>query len=213
MQFERSATRGVLICLGLAVTMAGCGWSGAMRSRAHPAPVPATVVSHESEVVADYLSALATLSAATASEQAEIVAGARAAAGPGATIAVRLKYALILGLPGHTGSDPVAARRALLELLAVPEQLLPQERALVSITLANLNAVTAREAETQRQRDRSGRLDREKVSALNRRIQALTEENEQIRKDLADARAKLDAIANLERNMSDRRPAPPGAKP
>ena len=126
---------------------------------------------------------------------------------------MRLKYALILGLPGHTGSDPVAARRALLELLAMPEQLLPQERALVSITLANLNAVTAREAETQRQRDRSGRLDREKVSALNRRIQALTEENEQIRKDLADARAKLDAIANLERNMSDRRPAPPGAKP
>ncbi len=59
MQFERSATRGVLICLGLAVTMAGCGWSGAMRSRAHPAPVPATVVSHESEVVADYLTLLA----------------------------------------------------------------------------------------------------------------------------------------------------------
>ena len=47
----------------------------------------------------------------------------------------------------------------------------------------------------------------------NRRIQALTEENEQARKDLADARAKLDAIANLERNMSDRRPAPSGAKP
>lgn len=213
MRFERSRATRLMVCLGLASTLAGCGWPGSMRSRAHPVPVPAAVVSHESEVVADYLNALAALNAAPASEQAEIVAAAKAAALVDSTIAVRLKYAMILSLPGHSGSDPVAGRKMLLELLAVPEQLLPQERALVSIMLANLNAVTAREVETQRQRDRSGRLDRERIAALNRRIQVLTEENEQARKDLADARAKLDAIANLERNMSDRRPAPSGAKP
>jgi len=213
MRFERSRAATLTVCLGLASTVGGCGWPGATRSRAHPAPVPATVVSHETEVVADYLNTLAALNAAPASEQAEIVAAAKAAVLVDSTIAVRLRYALILSLPGHSGSDPVAGRKMLLELLAVPEQLLPQEHALVSIMLANLNAVTAREVETQRQRDRSGRLDRERIAALNRRIQVLTEENEQARKDLADARAKLDAIANLERNMSDRRPAPSAAKP
>jgi hypothetical protein len=211
MRLERSATAGVLICI--AGALCGCQWPGSLRSRAHPAPVPATVVSHESEVIADYLNTLAALSTASNSEQSEIVAAAKAAASVESTISARLKYALILGLPGHSASDAVAGRKALLELLAVPEQLLPQERALVSIMLANLDAVTAREAETQNLRDRRGRLERERIAALNRRVQGLTEENEQIRKDLADARAKLDAIATLERDMSDRRPVPTGAKP
>ena len=84
---------------------------------------------------------------------------------------------------------------------------------MVAIVLANLNAVTASEVETQRQRDRTGRLDRERIAALNRRIQALAEENEQIKKDLVDANSKLDAIARMERNMSDRRPPANGGKP
>lgn len=211
MRLERYVTAVVLTCV--VGVLSGCSWPGSLRSRAHPAPAPAAVVSHESEVIADYLKTLATLNSAPASEQAEIVAAAKAAASAGLTISARLKYALILSLPGHGGSDPASGRKSLLELLAAPEQLLPQERAMVAIVLANLNAVTASEVETQRQRDRTGRLDRERIAALNRRIQALAEENEQIKKDLVDANSKLDAIARMERNMSDRRPPANGGKP
>jgi hypothetical protein len=57
--------------------------------------------------------------------QAELFQSAKDAAALSPTTSNRLKYALALAIPGHSGSDPVAAQRQLSELLARPETLLP----------------------------------------------------------------------------------------
>ena len=57
------------------------------------------------------------------------------------------------------------------------------------------------------------RDDREKLAALNKRLQLETEENARLRKELDEARAKLDAIANIERSLNERKPAPEGRTP
>ena len=62
--------------------------------------------------------------------QAEMFQSAKDAAALSPTTSNRLRYALALATPGHSGSDPVAAQRQLSELLARPETLLPG-RALV----------------------------------------------------------------------------------
>ena len=62
--------------------------------------------------------------------QAELFQSAKDAAALSPTTSNRLKYALALATPGHSGSDPVAAQRQLSELLARPETLLPVERLL-----------------------------------------------------------------------------------
>jgi hypothetical protein len=49
------------------------------------------------------------------------------------------------------------------------------------------------------------RADRERVAATQRRLQAETDENARLRKQVEDAQAKLDAIANIERNLTDRK--------
>ncbi len=63
-------------------------------------------------------------------------------------------------------------------------------------------------AELQRERDRQ----RNTVpsAAVAKRLQTEMDENARLRKALEEARAKLDAIANIERSISDRPPATEG---
>jgi hypothetical protein len=44
-------------------------------------------------------------------------------------------------------------------------------------------------------------------------LQAEIDENAKLRKDLEQARAKLDAITNIERSVSDRKPSTEGHTP
>ncbi len=122
-------------------------------------------------------------------------------------------YALMLSMPGHGGSDLPAGRRALQEILAAPERLLPQERALAVIVLANLEARSSTETENRLLRTHNERRATERSGALNRRIGALAEENERLQKELSEAKAKLDAIASLERSMIDRESTKETRKP
>jgi hypothetical protein len=41
---------------------------------------------------------------------------------------------------------------------------------------------------------------------VNHRLQLETDENVRLRKELEEARAKLDAIANIERSLNERKP-------
>ena len=50
------------------------------------------------------------------------------------------------------------------------------------------------------------------MAAAQRRLQAELDENAKLRKQLEDAQAKLDAVANIERNLTDRK-NPPGGRP
>jgi hypothetical protein len=208
---DRTLTAGLVALLAMAV--AGCGSMESWRSRSHPPPVQAPAESHEAKIVSEYLAALSGLVAAAPAEQAETLARARQAATLEASPKARLMYALMLSLPGHGGSDLSAGRKALLEIIATPERLLPQERSLAGIMMATLEARSSTDAENRRLHSQIDRQDRDKASALNRRIQALVDDNERLKKELDDANAKLDAIATLERSMSDRRPGNEGKKP
>jgi DNA repair exonuclease SbcCD ATPase subunit len=62
--------------------------------------------------------------------------------------------------------------------------------------------------ELQRERDRQ-RTVPSTSNAMTKRLQTEMEENSRLRKLLDEARAKLDAIATIERNISSRPPAAP----
>ncbi len=148
------------------------GWGHGSRQ---PAPAPATpALTFEAQATLDYLSLLDRLARATPAEQAEIAGEAKRTATLSPTFTNQLRYALVLGLPGHVGSDPVAARAALGVLLATPEGLLPAELALAYVTLQDVNARLVLLSENQRLVAEAGRDDKER-QGLNRRLQAASD--------------------------------------
>ncbi len=137
--------------------------------------------------------------------QAELFQSAKDAAALSPTTSNRLRYALALATPGHSGSDPVAAQRQLSELLARPETLLSVERLLAMVELQEVDKRLVLQAENARLRDEASHDDsRDKLQAANRRLTAETDENARLRKALDEARAKLDAVTHIERSINDR---------
>lgn len=170
----------------------------------------AAVSQGDAQLVADYLALMDSLAKAAPAAQAEIAEAAKRAVSVEPTTANRLRWAFILALPGHGRTDASAARTVLGEVLAAPEQLLPGERALAGIILRDVNARLALTSETQalRQTATSATTDRDRTSTLARRAQADLEaqkaENERLKKELEEAKAKLAAVAELERSMQGR---------
>jgi hypothetical protein len=145
--------------------------------------------------------------------QTELFEAAKVAAELTPTTADRLRLALALSVPGHTGSDDVAAQRQLSELLARPDTLLPSERMLTSLQLKEVEQRLALEADSKRMRDDANRDASDKLAAANHKLAAEMDENARLRKALDDARAKLDAVTHIERSINDRGApsAPPAA--
>ena len=201
MSFARVAT----LLLALA-PLAGCGALGdsfgkTSLSRAEPViNRPAA----DAEAAREYLVALQALQSATPAGQAEQFQSARAAAESAPTTMNRLRYALMLGLPAHAASDPVAARRQLSELLARPESLLPAERALATIMLASVDDRLVLIAETKRLEQDTGLRDKDRTTGLQKRLQAEVDENARLKRALEDAQKKLDAVTEVERSITGR---------
>ncbi len=66
------------------------------------------------------------------------------------------------------------------------------------------------EAENRRLQSDATRNDRARVANANKRLQTEMDENARLRKELDEARAKLDAIANIERSLNERKPGTTG---
>ena len=145
--------------------------------------------------------------------QAELFQSAKDAASLSPTTSNRLKYALALAMPGHSGSDPVAAQRQLSELLARPETLLADERLLALVELQEVDQRLVLQAENQRLRDEALHDSKDKLQAVNRRLQAEMDDNTRLRKALDEARAKLDAVTHIERSINDRGTSEPSHTP
>jgi hypothetical protein len=199
--------------------LAGCGSLSNLRSDRAPAPTPSNEAIQATQL-ASYISALQQLVQGSPAEQAEVIAGARAGYEQAHQGPAVLRYALMLAAPGHPARDTTLAQRLLREALARPELLSITERALAIIELQRMDAeirLTNENArlvtETQRERERERQPSPASNTALTRRLQAETEENARLRKALDEARAKLDAIATIERNISDRPPANQGRNP
>jgi hypothetical protein len=199
---------GARLCATL-ILLAVAGCSGGLLSRDHAAPtaVPAQPASASSLVLSDYLLLLQRLVQGRASEQAEIVARAQNEFDAAPTPSRELRLALILATPGHPATDQPRAQRLLRELMAHPETLLPAERALAFLELSQIDDHLTLVAENRRLQADAVREDQARVASANRRLQAELDENARLRKELDDARAKLDAIANIERSLNERKPA------
>jgi hypothetical protein len=151
-------------------------------------------------------------------EQAEVLAAAKAAAEASHQGPALLRYALALAAPGHPGRDLEQSQRLLRETLARPELLSATERALAVVEQQRVDGELRLAAEnarlvTEAQRDRERLRNANANAATARRLQAEQEENARLRKALEEAQAKLDAIANIERSISDRPPANEGRNP
>ena len=154
--------------------------------------------------LAAYLEVLQRLVESGPAEQAEIVVAAQREFELAPTPSHQLRYALALAAPNHAGSDPTKAQTLLRELVAMPETLLPAERALAMLELMKVDRELLLAAENRRLQADQARADRDRIAATSRRLQAEIEENARLRKELADAQAKLDAIADIERSINER---------
>jgi hypothetical protein len=206
---RRGVRGGRVASLLITVLVAGC--SSLMSSQRPPTPPPMVNPSATSSTVLnEYLMLLQKLVQGPPSEQAEIVASAQRDYDIAPTPSHTLKLALILGTPGHPATNLKRAQALLRELMANPEMLLPGERALAFLQLSQIDDHLTLEAENLRLQAEAVRADRERVANANHRLQAEMDENARLRKDLEEARAKLDAIANIERSLNERKPGSSG---
>ncbi len=196
---RRSAFAGVVVL----VLTASC----VMPSAPVRAPTtPTTPTDPSLGSMSSYLDMMERLSRGTPAEQAEIAQAAKEASDVTPTTSNRLRYALVLATPGHGKSDEAAARDMLTQLLATPETMLPAERALAWICLKDVEQRLILRVENLRLQANTIQQDRDKTAVTNRRLQSEIEENARLRKELAEAQAKLDEITRIERAIIERNP-------
>jgi hypothetical protein len=190
----------------LALWVGGCAGFGGAKPPAR-AIVDDPPPDAGASAVAPLLEMMSNLPQGDPARQAEVFQSAKDAAELSPTTSNRLKYALALATPGYNGADPVAAQRQLAELLARPETLLPVERLLASVTLKEVEQRLILQAENARMREDMPHDSRDKLAAVNRRLQAESDENAKLRKALDEARDKLEAVTHLEQRSIDDRGA------
>lgn len=189
---------------GLAASLALLGACTGMEPRS-PAQVPSppVVVAPSPATVAPYLDTLANMAPGDPARQQAELAAALAAARQSPTAANTLRYSLALGSAGHKDSNPVEAKRLLADLLAGPNDLGPQELELANAFLREFDARVALYAELARQREESQQKLKSNDSSATRRADALAAENTRLKKQLAEANRKLEAVAEMERSLQE----------
>jgi hypothetical protein len=176
-----------------------------------PAVTPASVAQPTPQRALDmarYLDTLAAMAPGDPARQQATLEAARAAASQDPTAQNRLRYALALGCAGHAGSDPVEADAQLTELLAGDHGLQPLEVALASAFLREFDARVALFAELGRQRAESEQHLQTANNSAELRTEALVAENNKLRRALATAERKLEAVAEMEQSLLDQAAEP-----
>ena len=201
-----------LSALSLCLLVAGC--TSTLGPKREPALPSVDRNTTESTVLSAYLDLCLRLARGSPAEQAEILTSANNDYSAAPTPSRVLRYAMVLSTPGHSGYDPVVAQRLLHEVLANPETLLPAERALAFLQLQQVERQQSLQADVRRLQQGAERNTNDRIAQLTRRLTTESEENARLKKLLADAQAKLDAIANIERSSNNGRQAQPeGRKP
>jgi len=202
----------------LLAALAGCAGLGDLRG---DKPVPAAAPNSEmlkAAQFAGFLASLHQLAQGSPAEQAEVLAGARAGYDQAHQGPAALRYAFVLAAPSHPGRDPVQAQKLLREALARPELLTPGERGYAVVELQRVDSELRLTAENTRlveeaQRERARQNTSSSTAAITKRLQAEQEETAKLRRQLDEAKAKLDAIADIERSNADRPAANEGRTP
>jgi hypothetical protein len=154
-----------------------------------------------------YLTEMYKLAGGDPATQAEVYADAEAAATLTPGTSTKLRLALVLATPGHAETNSTEAQSMLRELLAQPELMTPAEIALATIHLQDVEERLVLDAEARRLRAENTRMttteEAAAEAAVARRIASVESENRQLRKSLADAESKLEALSAIERSLRE----------
>lgn len=202
--------RGLLLagCATIGVVVAACSAMGAAKHTEEAAISPAERPPSDAVQLASCVETLDRLAHGTPTQQAEILSLAKQAADRAPQLPFeQLRYALVLAQSGHPGSNSTEARVRLrqLALATLPLGGLAHDVALLE--LQQLDREAALLDETRRLGSEVERAERDKVAPLTRRLQVEIEENARLHRALDEAHAKLDAIMNIERSITERKPA------
>lgn len=151
----------------------------------------------------DYLSELHILATGDPATQIEIYSDAESAATLTPDPSTNLRFALVLATPGHSESNPERAQTLLRELLTQTPLMTPAEVSLAEIHLKSVEQLIVLNAEARRLRQTSSRQARTEELAIEQRIANVEAENRRLRRELADAEQKLEAITSIERSIRD----------
>jgi hypothetical protein len=196
----------LLLCL-----LAGCaslGGTSADRETTTTAVFPARSETAAGDGIAVYLQTLRSLIEGDPVLQADVFRNVAAQADAAPTTTNRLMLALALATPTHPSSNAEEAARLLSELLATGDALLPEEQVLALIHLKDVEQRLILDAEAARLQRAATAATAQRNDRSAQQLQAALEENRQLRAALDEARAKLDAITNIERSIRERENGP-----
>ena len=150
-----------------------------------------------------YISEIYRLVSGDPATQAEIFADASSAAQLTPDPSTRLRFALVLATPGHSGTDPNAAQGILRDLLSQQELMTPGEISLATISLRQVEERIMLGAETSRLRSENTRAASTEEAAVAQRMADIEAENRRLKDSLTEAEAKLEAITSIERSIRE----------
>jgi len=207
---RRSPGIAAALVLQAALLAGGCSTDFFTRK---PVTAPAMpLIDHKaasSEALADDFAALDKLIAASPEQQMQIVGTAEQDFQKIPTPSKKLRLALILGTPDQAGADLPRAQQMLQELAADPNSsLLAGEKSLVALQLKQIGDYLTLEAENRTLQADAARADQ--LIALKHRLDGAAGENAKLKKQLDEAKAKLAAIANIEKSLNERKPVNEG---
>src|SRR5690606_12195062 len=193
----------------LAVLLLLCGCDLVGRMRSEPPPTQQAVVQTSDNPVRIYLDTMYGLSSADPVRQADVFYEVEQEFTRAPTTASTLRYAIALVTPSHPATSPSEGKRLLETLLATPERMTQDERTLAAVVLHETEVRLKLEAENRRLLETLDDRSRSQANS-DKRVQAQLEENARLRRALAEAQQKLDAIKEIERSIIERSPTPPG---
>jgi len=198
------------VVASLLSTLAGCALTDKLSNEPLPAPIMAPAQISASGL-RGYLDTMEGLASPDPARQADVFYEVEREYTRAPTTASTLRYAVARVTPGHPATSPQEGKRLLEALLATPERMTQEERAFATVLLNETNARLKLEAENRRL---LATLDDRSRSQANsdKRVQAQVEENARLRRLLAEAQQKLDAIKEIERTIIERSPTPPGSR-
>jgi len=202
MRPERTTIAPAAVLCALLALLPGCAMLNPNTAPARSTGTdPAT---QQAIALASSLAALQHFIQAQAADQAGLLAAAQKDYEASPSPAHQLRYALMLATPGHAATNPGKAEQLLQPLATLPGGALsPGEQALAIVELQNVQRALALDTDNQHlAQNLADRNERDRAVANSRRLQQEIDENAKLRKDLDEARAKLDAIANIERGAA-----------
>jgi hypothetical protein len=157
--------------------------------------------------IARYLDIMQKLATSERAQQADVFYEVEREYTGAPTTASTLRYAVALITPAHPASNVAAGKKLLEQLLATPERMVPAERNLAGFLVADAESRLQLQAEIRRL---AATVDERSRSQANsdRRFQTQQEEIARLRRALAEAQQKLDAIKSIERSIIERSATP-----